>query len=298
MSYDSAFGQMMNSIFGSFDMSVFSVFGSIQNDLFTFLAKLFTCFGEPFFIVPVFLMSCVMILFKRTRKIGFLIVLAIIFYYLLNNLVLKEAFQRLRPYNALQSNSQYFNWYMNVGGLHESEFCFPSGHTTSVFTITTVLFLWLRFDKKKSESCLLFVIPVLVGCSRIYLMVHYPTDVVAGAFEGLILGFAIWFLVKAIIYVKNNVKILNNINRNFDFENYIKKKFNWNLNTSSAITCMVLLVFCFLIVAFMSGNIDGDKPKCQYEGNDYVCLNEGEIKILDNENGEIFNYCPLHANHE
>ena len=108
MSYDSAFGQMMHHIFGGFDMSIFAAFGFIQNDIFTWLAHAFTAFGQPEFCIMLFITALVMCCFKRTRKIGLLIVCTTGLFFIMNNLILKNLFFRLRPYNALQGNAEYF----------------------------------------------------------------------------------------------------------------------------------------------------------------------------------------------
>ena len=102
MTYDSAFGQMMYHVFGHFDLAVYSVFGFVQNDIFTFLAKFFSSFGEPIFSILVFVVGIVLACFKRTRKIGLLIVFATGLFFIVNNICLKNFFSRVRPYNTLQ----------------------------------------------------------------------------------------------------------------------------------------------------------------------------------------------------
>lgn len=109
MSYDSAFGQFMYNTFYGFDFSIFSFFGLLQNDIFTFLAKFFSTFGEPLFIVFFMPLSLILCLFKKTRKIGFMLAVGICAFYFVNNLCIKEWTHRLRPYNVLQGNSEYFN---------------------------------------------------------------------------------------------------------------------------------------------------------------------------------------------
>ena len=71
-----------------------------------------------------------------------------------------------------------------MGQHMESDKSFPSGHTTSAFACMTPLF----FCKKKSVAISAFVFAFLMGISRIYLAVHYPTDVIAGMIVGFIAG--------------------------------------------------------------------------------------------------------------
>lgn len=55
---------------------------------------------------------------------------------------------------------------------------FPSGHTSTAFSIMTTLFLFLRIP------FIFMVLPVLVGISRVYLGVHYPSDIMTGMLIG------------------------------------------------------------------------------------------------------------------
>ena len=107
MPYDSAFGQMMHNVFGGFDYAVFSAFGAIQNDIFTFLAKVLTCFGQPIFGIMLGFFALILCCFKRTRKIGALVAFALLLFLLFNDIILKNLLLRLRPYNVLQGDSQY-----------------------------------------------------------------------------------------------------------------------------------------------------------------------------------------------
>ena len=68
----------------------------------------------------------------------------------------------------------------------ESDASFPSGHTTAAMAATAALFFLL----KRPWRWWLWLFPVLMGLSRLYLVVHYPTDVLAGALVGLAAGYA------------------------------------------------------------------------------------------------------------
>ncbi len=87
--------------------------------------------------------------------------------------LLKRGFTRCRPYIADQ------NIWVSPNSLQD--FSFPSGHTTAIFSIITSISIAVPWT-----AVLLFPIACMVGISRVYLGLHYPTDVGVGAVIGLI----------------------------------------------------------------------------------------------------------------
>ena len=138
---------------------------------------------------------------------------------LLTNVILKNAVARQRPY--VQSEI-YAQFHQLVGGKIESDLSFPSGHTTVTMTSMTALFLVCN----KKWSWVGFVFTALMGFSRVYLIVHYPTDVFAAIIVGAITGTAAYFIVKGIYSViksKQHNKFCYYF-LNFDLINLFKKK--------------------------------------------------------------------------
>ena len=74
-----------------------------------------------------------------------------------------------------------------------SDFSFPSGHTLASFEAATVLMIR---DKRFGIPAL--ILAILIALSRLYLYVHYPTDVLAGALLGVFIGIFACFLVDKI----------------------------------------------------------------------------------------------------
>ncbi len=115
---------------------------------------------------------------KKTRKIGVAVMLSLLSVVLLNNFVLKEIFDRTRPFVADP------NIKLLIGIPSGSSF--PSGHSSSSFACATAVFM---FNKK--WGVVAFGYAVLMAISRIYLHVHYATDVIGGMIVGIFVGVAV-----------------------------------------------------------------------------------------------------------
>ena len=131
--------------------------------------------------------ALILIIIKKTRKTGVMMGTALLLGLIIGNVILKNAIARTRPYDvntAMQAE-------LLVKAL--SDFSFPSGHTLASFEAATVL---LIRDKRFGIPAL--VLAVLIALSRLYLYVHYPTDVLAGALLGAFIGIFACYLVDKI----------------------------------------------------------------------------------------------------
>lgn len=131
--------------------------------------KKFTHMGSAAFTI-----GCVLsvILFAEGpwRRTGWLSLIALTVSHLLAVLI-KNAFQRVRPYNALAQ--------AQIAILPLKDYSFPSGHTTAAFSVA-IPFLFVA----PGLAQILLPLASIVGLSRIYLGVHYPSDCLAGCFLG------------------------------------------------------------------------------------------------------------------
>ncbi len=130
-------------------------------------------------------MAALLLIFKKTRKIGVCVAIALIFGVLVGNAALKPLIARTRPFDARQGIELLIN--------APKDYSFPSGHTLSSFAGAGVVF-W--FNKKYAIPC--FVLAFLIAFSRLYLYVHYPTDVLGGVVIGLILSYAAYRITQYI----------------------------------------------------------------------------------------------------
>jgi undecaprenyl-diphosphatase len=132
-------------------------------------------------------LALVLLCIPKTRKAGAMMGLAMIFGLLVGNLTLKPLIARERPYTEL-GIAPYL-----VEALSSKSF--PSGHTLVCFEAATVLML--RYRKPWGIAAL--VVAFLVAFSRMYLYVHFPTDVIAGIILGTFFGFLGVWIINAVV---------------------------------------------------------------------------------------------------
>ena len=164
------------SIFDSFDMSVFTFFGEqIQSATMNIVAEFITFFGGSEFVMPMAVLGLVLSFFKRTRKFGMAVLFAVLVGTLLTNVIFKPMFDRPRPYVYYAEDPLFMSWYGFAGAHVESDKSFPSGHTVSAMATAFTV-----FSQHKKLGIVTIVMALLMGLSRLYVGVHFPTDVYGG----------------------------------------------------------------------------------------------------------------------
>ncbi|MBO5359588.1 MAG: phosphatase PAP2 family protein [Clostridia bacterium] len=178
----------------SFDLGVFQWIQSIQNGFLDAVMVGITTLGNAGAIFIV--LGFVLLFTKKYRKAGLAVLVALIVMLLCSDLFLKEFFARPRSFNLFQSNPEkYAVWgveYVFPELVYKpSSFSFPSGHTASAFAAATAL-LW--HSRKWGIPTMIF--SAVMGFSRLYVQVHYCTDVFGGIVAGAICGFTAVLIVK------------------------------------------------------------------------------------------------------
>ena len=130
-----------------------------------------------------------LLLFRRTRKMGACVLGGVIVGALITNVTLKPLVMRPRPYADVTRDIH--QWWVEMGSHLESVRSFPSGHTTSAMAAMTAIFL--TANKKYSWTAFLFAL--LMGFTRMYFVVHYPTDILGGLLAGAVGGVVSYFAV-------------------------------------------------------------------------------------------------------
>ena len=128
---------------------------------------------------------------KKYRKTGIGMMLALMMGLLLCNIWLKPTIARMRPYDF---QMEYFSKEIQLlaGGMHD--FSFPSGHTIASFEAAVVIAL-----NSKKLGIPAMILAVLIAFSRLYLYLHYPTDVLFSVILGSALAFLGNYLAQKIM---------------------------------------------------------------------------------------------------
>lgn len=177
---------LLNNISG-FDISIYNVIMSLKSDFMTFIMKAITRFGDAETLI---LIAIICLIFIRNKKIGGSIAINLASVGLINY-VLKKIIQRPRPPLEFRM-------------VEESSFSFPSGHAMASMAFYGLIVYFINKNMKNEKlkkiiSISLSILIFLIGISRIYLGVHYASDVIA--------GFAI-SIVYLILYITYILKIM------------------------------------------------------------------------------------------
>lgn len=160
-------------------------------ELLNFLMPKITFLGNKGLIWIV--IAVVMLFFAKYRKIGVSIGVGLFGGFIIGNVLLKNLVARERPC--------WINETVQMLISIPQDYSFPSGHTLSSFIAATII---MHFDRRMGIAA--FVIASLIAFSRLYLYVHFPTDVLAGILIGITLGMIINFIFdKLFLYIKNRI---------------------------------------------------------------------------------------------
>lgn len=134
----------------------------------------------------IWILICIFSLFsKKYQKMGILMAVALLIGFILGNVFLKPLIARERP--------SWINAEILLLIKNPHDFSFPSGHTLSSFAAASVI---ACFDKKMGTAALFLA--ALIAFSRLYLYVHFPTDVLSGAVLGSLIGMLVSYLGKRV----------------------------------------------------------------------------------------------------
>lgn len=148
--------------------------------------QMHSSFGDVFFPIVTalgnkgliwILLTIILLLPEKTRKSGVILGIALCVDLVLCNGILKNLFARVRPFNV--------NTAVQLLIPRPLDYSFPSGHTAASFAAVSALF----FAGRKRLAAGALILALLIAFSRMYLYVHYPTDILGGMAVGVLFGY-------------------------------------------------------------------------------------------------------------
>ncbi len=188
----SFFDRFLNADISAFEW-VQSIHASGISAVLTPLLKIITLLGEA----GIIFILCAFGLFltKKYRKAGVAIIVALLVMEVLNNLIIKDFFSRPRPFNLYDDQKlgilrEQYQWWAERYSFPDivsrpSSWSFPSGHSSSAFAAAMAA---MCASKKAKVGVPIFVLAAIMAFSRVYVEVHYFSDVAFGAIVGIIYG--------------------------------------------------------------------------------------------------------------
>lgn len=154
----------------------------IRQDFLTPFVKFVTHLGDGGWLWIV--LSILLLFPKKTRRVGITALTALLIGALITNVALKNLVARVRPYEVIEGLRLIIE--------KQSDYSFPSGHTCASFAAGLI---YLKMLPRK-YGVAAFVLAVLIALSRLYVGVHYPTDILGGMLVGCFAAWAAYQLVE------------------------------------------------------------------------------------------------------
>ena len=128
---------------------------------------------------------------KKYRKVSLSMAIALILSLIFCNGIMKHLWARPRAFWVEGQNFVVGDQFENLYGIFQSihDYSFPSGHSSASFAAATAIFMW-----RKKEGTAALILAALIAVSRLYLTVHYPSDVLVGTITGILYGIASYFI--------------------------------------------------------------------------------------------------------
>lgn len=173
---------------------------ALNADWLTPIMKVITAFGE--YGIFWILVCAVLLVFKKTRRLGIICTLSLALTFVLCNGIIKPLVDRTRPFEAFTAVHPFLP--------HPGDASFPSGHTANSMGPAWGMFMASRDEKAPMGwqgegvpartvhkwSIAAIVLALLIGLSRLYLGMHYPSDVLCAILVGMMCATVVCALVE------------------------------------------------------------------------------------------------------
>lgn len=174
------------------DFGILYAINGMHNAILDKIMVVITNFGDAGIVWII--LAIILLFMKKTRKCGILMLISMFVGVIIGNGIIKHLVARQRPC-WIDTNIQLLI-------ANPKDFSFPSGHTLASFEAAVMIFL-----HNKKWGTIAFIPAVLIAFSRLYLFVHFPTDVLAGAILGTAISLATYFIYNKIANKKEQPKV-------------------------------------------------------------------------------------------
>lgn len=202
-----------------------------------FLDHLMWLFTGKIVWLPLALFILIVLTYKVNLRESILVLLAIVLVVTLCDQVashlLKPLFMRFRPTH----HPEFMSEVQTVFGYRGGKYGFISSHAANAFGFA--MFMSLLFRHKPLFTCVIFIWAILTAYTRIYLGVHFISDIVPGVFLGLLFGYLVYFL-----YVKIRPRVVGWGGRGVPLLSEV-----YSIQRQRLIVTAIIVTF-FLIMAF------------------------------------------------
>lgn len=168
-----------------FDSTIINLVQGIESPALTAIMKFFTFIGSTKIVVILSILIIYFLYKVLYHRLELILFIAVIAGTPIINFILKSIFHRARP---------EFHRLIEIGG-----YSFPSGHAMNAFSVYGILafLLWRHIATRTGRTLLIIfsiIMILMIGISRIYLGVHYPSDIIGGYFaSGFWMTTTLWF---------------------------------------------------------------------------------------------------------
>ena len=181
-----------NIFYFDWELDLLHWFQSIHNSVLDLIVPKITMLGDAgwFWIV----ITLLLLILPFNRKMGLQAAISLILTVIICNVILKPSIMRCRPC-WLEPEVQLL-----VKVPHD--FSFPSGHSNASFAVATAI-----CTRNKKLGIPALILAAAIAISRLYVFVHWPTDVLVGTLTGITGGFVSYYIVNYIYKMnKKNIK--------------------------------------------------------------------------------------------
>lgn len=175
------------------DFQILYLINNIHNNILDKIMITLTNLGDAGIIWII--IAIILLFIKKTRKCGILMIISMILGLIIGNGILKNLIQRQRPC--------WIDTNILLLIPNPTDFSFPSGHTLASFEASIMILL-----HSKKWGIPAIILSILIAFSRMYLFVHFPTDILGGAILGTTISILVYYVSEKIIKAK---KETNNI---------------------------------------------------------------------------------------